>query len=50
VIHDERSGRPSTRKTVKNTHKVRETVCADRRLTVGGIADKDQIDRETEKF
>jgi hypothetical protein len=47
VIDGERSGWPSTTRTVKNIKDVRETVADDRRLTVRDITDKVQIDRET---
>jgi hypothetical protein len=47
VIDDERSGWPSTSRNVENIQKVQETVQADSRLTVRGIAHTVQIDRET---
>lgn len=47
MINDERSGWLSTSRTVENIQKITETVRTDHQLTVGGIADKVQIDRET---
>ena len=47
VTDEERSGRPATSRTEENIAKISQTVCENRRMTVRGIAEHVNIDRET---
>ena len=47
VTEEERSGRPSTSRTEENIAKIRQIMRKNRRLTVRGIAEQVNIDRET---
>jgi len=47
VIDENRSGRPATSRTEENIAKFRQIVRENRRLTVRGIAEQVNIDRET---
>ena len=47
VTNEESSGRPSTSRTEENIAKIRQIMRKNRRLTVRGIAEQVNIDRET---
>jgi len=47
VTEEERSGRPATSRTEENIAKIRQIVRENRQLTVRGIAEQVNIDRET---
>ena len=47
VTDEERSGRPATSRTEENVAKIRQIVRENLRLTVRGVAEQVNIDRET---
>jgi len=47
VTDKERSGRPATSRTEENIAKIHQIVCENHRLTVTGMAEQVNIDRET---
>ena len=47
VTDEERSGQPATSRAEENIAKIRQIVLENRRLTVRGIAEQVNIDRET---